>query len=76
MAIPKEAWLANLSQLAKVLKPIPKHYKTQHRRSKALLYHSEPLLVSENAAKLKNFELTTILMSSTANSAIKKTPII
>jgi hypothetical protein len=26
----KKAWLANLSRLAKMLKPVPKHYKTQH----------------------------------------------
>jgi hypothetical protein len=41
-----------------------------------LLYNLEPLLVFENAAKLNNCELITILMSSTANSAIKKTLII
>jgi hypothetical protein len=76
MAIPKEVWLANLSRLAKMLKPVFKHYETQHRRSKVLLHNLEPLLVFGNATKLKNCESITILMSSTANSAIKKTPII
>jgi hypothetical protein len=76
MAIPKEVWLANLFRFAKVLKPVFKHYKIQHRRSKVLLYNSEPLLVFGNAAKLKSCEPIIILMSSTANSAIKKTPII
>jgi hypothetical protein len=76
MAILKEAWLANLFRFVKMLKLIPKHYKTQHRRSKALFHNLKPLLVSGNAAKLKSCEFTTILMSSTVNSAIKKTPII
>jgi hypothetical protein len=59
-----------------MLKPVFKYYKTQHRRSKALFYNSEPLLVFGNAAKLKSCEPIIILISSTANSAIKKTPII
>jgi hypothetical protein len=76
MVISKEIWLANLFRFAKMLKPVPKHYKTQYRRSKMLLYNSKPLLVFENVAKLKSCEPITILMSSKANSAIKKTPII
>jgi hypothetical protein len=76
MVIPKEAWLANLFQFTKMLKLVFKHYKIQHRRSKALFRNSEPLLVSENATKLKSCEFIIILINSTANSAIKKTPII
>jgi hypothetical protein len=72
----KEIWLANLSRFTKMLKPVFKHYKTQHQRSKILFHNSKPLLVFGNAAKLKSCEPIIILMNSTANSVIKKTSII